>query len=32
VIKEEKIVQSGDFMDTTGMVMAVQLDSEEEVE
>ena len=32
VIKEGKIVQSGDFMDATGMVMAVLPDSEEEVE
>ena len=32
VIKEGKIVQSGDFFDATGMVMSVQPDSEEEVE
>ena len=32
VIKEGKIVQSGDFMDATGMVMAVEADSVEEVE
>ena len=32
VIKEGKIVQSGDFMDATGMVMAVEPDSEEEIE
>ena len=32
MIKEGKIVQSGDFMDATGMVMAVLPDSEEEVE
>ena len=29
VIKEGKIIQSGDFFDATGMVMSVQVDSEE---
>jgi ketosteroid isomerase-like protein len=32
VINEGKIVQSGDFMDATGMVMAVEADSQEEIE
>ena len=32
VIKEGKIIQSGDFFDATGMIMSIQPDSEEEVE